>query len=55
MPPIITDIDLSVDDKFLYVSCWGTGELKQFYVHECGCEGGAAHGGLYARSSVNGG
>ena len=22
LPPIITDIDLSVDDRFLYVSCW---------------------------------
>ena len=32
LPPIITDIDLSVDDRFLYVSCWATGELKQFDV-----------------------
>jgi selenium-binding protein 1 len=32
VPPLITDIDLSVDDRFLYVSCWGTGELKQFDV-----------------------
>jgi hypothetical protein len=32
VPPLITDIDLSVDDKFLYVSCWGTGEMKQFDV-----------------------
>src|SRR3954447_3519202 len=34
VPPLITDIDLSVDDKFLYVSCWGTGELKQFDVSD---------------------
>ena len=34
MPPIITDIDLSVDDQFLYVSCWGTGELKQYDVSD---------------------
>jgi selenium-binding protein 1 len=34
VPPIITDIDLSVDDKFLYVSCWGTGEIKQFDVSD---------------------
>ena len=34
VPPIITDIDLSVDDKFLYVSCWGTGEMKQFDVSD---------------------
>ena len=32
VPPLITDIDLSVDDRFLYVSCWGTGEMKQFDV-----------------------
>ena len=28
----MTDIDLSLDDKYLYVSCWGTGELKRFDV-----------------------
>ncbi|MFR9805741.1 selenium-binding protein SBP56-related protein [Pseudonocardia sp. RS010] len=32
VPPLITDIDLSVDDRYLYVSCWGTGELKQYDV-----------------------
>ena len=31
-PPLVTDIDLSVDDRWLYVSCWGTGELKQYDV-----------------------
>jgi methanethiol oxidase len=34
VPPLVTDIDLSVDDKFLYVSAWGTGELKQFDVSD---------------------
>ncbi len=34
VPPLITDIDLSVDDRFLYVSCWGTGELKQYDVSD---------------------
>ena len=34
VPPIITDIDLSVDDQMLYVSCWGTGELKQYDVSD---------------------
>ncbi|MFF0815453.1 selenium-binding protein SBP56-related protein [Rhodococcus sp. NPDC003318] len=34
VPPLVTDIDLSVDDNFLYVSCWGTGELKQFDVRD---------------------
>ena len=33
-PPLVTDIELSVDDQFLYVSCWGTGELKQFDVSD---------------------
>jgi len=32
VPPLVSDIDLSVDDRFLYVSCWGTGEMKQFDV-----------------------
>ncbi|MFB9961541.1 selenium-binding protein SBP56-related protein [Sinosporangium siamense] len=32
VPPLVTDIDLSVDDSTLYVSCWGTGELKRFDV-----------------------
>ncbi len=34
MPPLVTDINLSVDDKFLYVSCWGIGELKQYDVSD---------------------
>ena len=32
MPPLVTDINLSLDDRFLYVSCWGTGELRQYDV-----------------------
>ena len=28
----MTDINLSLDDRFLYVSCWGTGELRQYDV-----------------------
>jgi len=32
VPPLISDIDLSVDDRWPYVSCWGTGELKQYDV-----------------------
>jgi methanethiol oxidase len=34
VPPLVTDIGLSVDDKYLYVSCWGTGELKQYDVSD---------------------
>ncbi len=32
--PLVSDIDLSVDDRWLYVSCWGTGELKQYDVSD---------------------
>jgi methanethiol oxidase len=32
VPPLVTDINLSLDDRFLYVSCWGTGELIQYDV-----------------------
>ena len=32
MPPLVTDIDLSMDDRFLYVACWGTGEMRQYDV-----------------------
>jgi selenium-binding protein 1 len=32
VPPLVSDIILSVDDKMLYVSCWGTGQLLQYDV-----------------------
>jgi selenium-binding protein 1 len=32
VPPLVTDIELSVDDRYLYVSCWGRGELIQYDV-----------------------
>jgi selenium-binding protein 1 len=34
VPPLVTDINLSLDDRFLYVSCWGTGELQQYDVSD---------------------
>ena len=34
VPPFVTDINLSLDDRFLYVSCWGTGELRQYDVSD---------------------
>ncbi|MDA2929775.1 selenium-binding family protein [Acidobacteria bacterium AH-259-O06] len=34
VPPLVTDIDLSLDDRFLYVSCWGTGEFQQYDVSD---------------------
>ena len=33
-PPLVSDIVLSLDDKFLYVSCWGTGEMRRYDVSD---------------------
>jgi selenium-binding protein 1 len=32
--PLLTDINLSLDDKYLYASCWGTGEFIQYDVSD---------------------
>jgi selenium-binding protein 1 len=53
VPPLVTDIDLSVDDRWLYVSCWGTGELKQYDVSDPHNprEAGSVHlGGIVRRT-----
>lgn len=34
VPPLVTDINLSLDDRTLYVSCWGTGELRRYDVSD---------------------
>jgi selenium-binding protein 1 len=34
VPPLVSDINLSLDDRMLYVSCWGTGELRQYDVSD---------------------
>jgi selenium-binding protein 1 len=34
VPPLITDLNLSLDDRFLYVSCWGTGDFRQYDVSD---------------------
>jgi methanethiol oxidase len=34
VPPLVTDINLSLDDKWLYVSAWGTGEFLQYDVSD---------------------
>ncbi len=34
VPALITDLNLSLDDKFLYVACFGTGDLKQYDVSD---------------------
>ncbi|MDQ6670645.1 MAG: selenium-binding family protein [Chloroflexota bacterium] len=64
VPPLVTDINLTLDDKFLYVSCWGTGEMRQYdvsdpsapkltgSVHLGGIVGRAAHP---ASGALNGG
>jgi methanethiol oxidase len=34
VPPLVSDLNLSLDDRFLYVSCWGTGEMIQYDVSD---------------------
>ncbi len=54
VPPLVTDIDLSLDDKFLYVACWGTGELRQYDVSDPmkpRLAGSVRIGGIAARST----
>jgi methanethiol oxidase len=64
VPPLISDINLSLDDRFLYVSCWGTGELRQYEVsdpHHPRLTGSVRIGGIVGRAPhpaagpVNGG
>jgi methanethiol oxidase len=64
VPPLIADINLSLDDRFLYVSCWGTGEMRQYDVsdpHNPKLTGSVRLGGIVKRSPhpaagpVNGG
>lgn len=52
-PPLVTDIDLSLDDKFLYVACWGTGELRQYDVsdpHNLKLAGSLRLGGIVGKT-----
>jgi methanethiol oxidase len=54
VPPLVTDINLSLDDRFLYVSCWGTGELLQYDVSDPSNprKTGSVHiGGIVRRAS----
>jgi selenium-binding protein 1 len=53
VPPLVTDIELSLDDKFLYVSCWGTGELRQYDVSDASAPrlaGSVRLGGIVGRA-----
>jgi methanethiol oxidase len=57
VPPLVSDIELSLDDKQLYVSCWGTGELRQYDVSEPSSPrltGSVRLGGIVRRAGVNG-
>jgi selenium-binding protein 1 len=54
VPPFITDINLSLDDRTLYVSCWGSGELRRYDVtnpFEPKLTAIAAIGGMVQRGS----
>jgi len=54
VPPLVTDIDLSMDDRFLYVSCWGTGDMLQYDVSDPMAPkltGKVRIGGIVARAS----
>jgi methanethiol oxidase len=55
VPPLVSDIDLAVDDQMLYVSCWGTGELKQYDVSDPAAprEVGSVHLGGIARRTAH--
>ena len=53
VPPLVTDINLSLDDSTLYVSCWGTGELRQYDVtdpFEPELTGSVRLGGIVSRA-----
>jgi selenium-binding protein 1 len=57
VPPLITDINLSLDDRSLYVSCWGTGELKRFDVSDPFQPretGSVRMGGIVGRTGIDG-
>ena len=57
VPPLVTDINLSLDDRSLYVSCWGTGELKRYDVSDPFSPretGSVRMGGIVDRTPVDG-
>jgi methanethiol oxidase len=58
VPPLITDINLSLDDRCLYVSCWGTGEFRQYDVSDPfnpRLTGSVRLGGIVSKDELNGG
>ena len=66
VPPLVTDLNLSLDDRSLYVSCFGTGELRRYDVSDpfnpvhtgsiqLGGIGSAATGRALGDQVINGG
>lgn len=55
VPPLVTDIDLSLDDRSLYVSCWGTGEMRRYDVTDPMAPrlAGSVHIGGIARKTLH--
>jgi selenium-binding protein 1 len=54
VPPLVSDINLSLDDRSLYVSCWGTGELRRYDVsnpHDPRFTGSVHIGGIARRAA----
>jgi len=57
VPPLVTDINLSLDDHWLYVSAWGTGEIKRYDVSDPFKPretGSVRLGGIVGRAALNG-
>jgi selenium-binding protein 1 len=57
VPPLVTDINLSLDDRWLFVSCWGTGELKRYDVSDPFAPretGSVRLGGIVKRTGLDG-
>jgi selenium-binding protein 1 len=54
VPPLVTDIALSLDDRYLYAACWGTGEMRRYDVsdpHHPELVGSVRIGGIANRTS----
>ena len=58
VPPLVTDINLSLDDRWLFVSCWATGEIKRYDVSDPFAPretGSVRLGGIVGRTALDGG
>src|ERR1700737_3082332 len=54
VPPLVTDIDLSLDDRVLYIACWERGDRQQYDVsrpHNPKLTGKVRIGGIVSRNS----